>query len=237
MTLKDRLQSLVVLTEEELKNYLYNELQKYYSLDNIYLLDGGIIVKGNDKITLVSHMDIHPIININHKEKKLLSFLNTVYCKTGIGGDDRCGVLIILELLDRGYRPNIIFTEKEEVGRVGVRKLIDNHLDLLIDITKDSPYLMGLDRKEFNEVVFYECKNEEFREFILNTYYLDYNIGSFSDVSNLGPALNKAICNISVCYYSAHSENEYVNLKKLKFMIDKIEVMVKDSNNINSYSY
>ena len=96
---------------------------------------------------------------------------------------------------------------------------------------------MGLDRKGFNEVVFFECKNEEFREFILNTYYLDYNIGSFSDVSNLGPALNKAICNISVCYYSAHSENEYVNLKKLKFMIDKIEVMVKDSNNINSYSY
>ena len=237
MTLKGRLQSLVVLTEVELKNYLYNELQKYYSLDNIYLLDGGIIVKGNDKITLVSHMDIHPIINIDHKEKKLLSFLNTVYCKTGIGGDDRCGVLIILELLDRGYRPNIIFTEKEEVGRVGVRKLIDNHLDLLIDITKDSPYLMGLDRKGFNEVVFCECKNEEFREFILNTYYLDYNIGSFSDVSNLGPALNKAICNISVCYYSAHSENEYVNLKKLKFMIAKIEVMVKDSNNINSYSY
>ena len=92
MTLKGRLQSLVVLTEVELKNYLYNELQKYYSLDNIYLLDGGIIVKGNDKITLVSHMDIHPIINIDHKEKKLLSFLNTVYCKTGIGGDDRCGV-------------------------------------------------------------------------------------------------------------------------------------------------
>ena len=237
MTLKGRLQSLVVLTEVELKNYLYNELQKYYSLDNIYLLDGGIIVKGNDKITLVSHMDIHPIINVHHKEKKLLSFLNTVYCKTGIGGDDRCGVLVILELLDRGYRSNIIFTEKEEVGRVGVRKLIDNHLDLLIDITKDSPYLMGLDRKGFNEVVFYECKNEEFREFILNTYYLDYNIGSFSDVSNLGPALNKAICNISVCYYSAHSENEYVNLKKLKFMIAKIEVMVKDSNNVNSYSY
>ena len=237
MTLKGRLQSLVVLTEVELKNYLYNELQKYYSLDNIYLLDGGIIVKGNDKITLVSHMDIHPIINIDHKEKKLLSFLNTVYCKTGIGGDDRCGVLIILELLDRGYRPNIILTEKEEVGRVGVRKLIDNHYDLLKDITKDSPYLMGLDRKGFNEVVFYECKNEEFREFILNTYYLDYNIGSFSDVSNLGPALNKAICNISVCYYSAHSENEYVNLKKLKSMIDKIEGMVKDCNSIKNYSY
>ena len=79
MTLKGRLQSLVVLTEVELKNYLYNELQKYYSLDNIYLLDGGIIVKGNDEITLVSHIDIHPIIDVNHKEKKLLSFLNTCF--------------------------------------------------------------------------------------------------------------------------------------------------------------
>ena len=237
MKIKDRLQSLVILTEDEFKNYLYNELQRYYSLDDIYLLDGGIVVKGKDKITLVSHMDIHPIIDNNHKEKKLLSFLNTVYCKTGIGGDDRCGVLVILELLDRGYRPNIILTEKEEVGRVGVRKLIDNHYDLLKDITKDSPYLMGLDRKGFNEVVFYGCDNKEFINFLLNEYHLDYNVGSFSDVSSLGPSLNKAICNISVCYYSAHSENEYVNLKKLKLMIDKIEVMVKDSNNIKSYIY
>jgi len=237
MKIKDRLQSLVILTEEELKNYLYSELQRYYSLDSIYLLDGGIVVKGKDKATLVSHTDIHPIINIDHKEKKLLSFLNTVYCKTGIGGDDRCGVLVILELLDRGYRPNIIFTEKEEVGRVGVRKLIDNHLDLLIEITKDSPYLMGLDRKGFNEVVFYGCGNKEFINFLINEYHLDYNVGSFSDVSNLGPSLNKAICNISVCYYSAHSENEYVNLKKLKSMIDKIEGMVKDCNSIKNYSY
>lgn len=237
MKIKDRLQSLVVLTEVELKEYLYEHLKKYYDEHNIYLLDGGIVVNGKDKATLVAHLDIHPIIDNNHKEKKLLSFLNTVYCKTGIGGDDRCGVLIILELLDRGYRPNIIFTEKEEVGRVGVRKLIDNHLDLLIDITKDSPYLMGLDRKGFNEVVFYECNNLEFIDFITNEYSLELNRGSFSDVSSLGPSLNKAICNVSVCYYSAHSENEYVNLKKLKSMIDKIELMVKDSNNIKSYSY
>ena len=237
MTLKDRLQSLVVLTEVELKECLYKHLKKYYDEHNIYLLDGGIVVRGSDNSTLVAHMDIHPIINKEHKDKKLLSFLNTVYCKTGIGGDDRCGVLVILELLDRGSRPNIIFTEKEEVGRLGVRKLIDNHLDLLIDITKDSPYLMGLDRKGFNEVVFYGCDNKEFINFLLNEYHLDYNVGSFSDVSSLGPSLNKAICNISVCYYSAHSENEYVNLKKLKLMIDKIELMVKDSNNIKSYIY
>ena len=237
MTLKDRLQSLAVLTEVELKECLYKHLKKYYDEHNIYLLDGGIVVRGSDNSTLVVHMDIHPIINKEHKDKKLLSFLNTVYCKTGIGGDDRCGVLVILELLDRGSRPNIIFTEKEEVGRLGVRKLIDNHLDLLIDITKDSPYLMGLDRKGFNEVVFYGCDNKEFINFLLNEYHLDYNVGSFSDVSSLGPSLNKAICNISVCYYSAHSENEYVNLKKLKSMIDKIEGMVKDCNNIKNYSY
>ena len=237
MTLKEKLQSLVVLTELELKDYLYEELKKYYLLDNIHLLDGGILVKGEDKTTLVAHMDIHPIIDLKHKEKKLLSFLNTVYCKTGIGGDDRCGVLVILELLKRGYKPNIIFTEKEEVGRVGVRKLIDNHLDLLVDITKDAPYLIGLDRKGFNEVVFYECENQEFIDFILSEYQLALNRGSFSDVSNLGPALNKAICNVSVCYYSAHSENEYINLKKLKVMIDKIEVMVKDSNIIRKYEY
>ena len=237
MTLKDRLQSLVVLTEIELKECLYKHLKKYYDEHNIYLLDGGIVVRGSDNSTLVAHMDIHPIINKEHKDKKLLSFLNTVYCKTGIGGDDRCGVLVILELLDRGYRPNIIFTEKEEVGRLGVRKLIDNHLDLLIDITKDSPYLMGLDRKGFNEVVFYGCDNKEFINFLLNEYHLDYNVGSFSDVSSLGPSLNKAICNISVCYYSAHSENEYVNLKKLEFMINKIEVMVRECNGINKFSY
>lgn len=235
--IKDRLQELVKLNELDLKNYLYKELNKYYHESDIYYLDGGILVRGLEKATLVAHMDIHPIIDDNHKEKELLSFLNTVYCKTGIGGDDRCGVLVILDLLDRGYRPNIIFTEKEEVGRVGVRKLIDNHLDLLIDITKDSPYLMGLDRKGFNEVVFYGCDNKEFINFLLNEYHLDYNVGSFSDVSNLGPALNKAICNVSVCYYNAHSENEYVNLKQLNVMIDKVEVMVKDCNSIKNYSY
>ena len=81
------------------------------------------------------------------------------------------------------------------------------------------------------------CNNLEFIDFITNQYELELNRGSFSDVSNLGPSLDKAICNVSVCYYSAHSENEYVNLKKLKLMINKIELMVKDSNYIKSYSY
>ena len=72
---------------------------------------------------------------------------------------------------------------------------------------------------------------------VISEHHLDYNVGSFSDVSNLGSSLNKAICNISVCYYSANSKNENVNLKKLEFMIDKIEGMVKDCNSIKNYSY
>ena len=72
---------------------------------------------------------------------------------------------------------------------------------------------------------------------VISEHHLDYNVGSFSDVSNLGSSLNKAICNISVCYYSANSGNEYVNLKKLEFMINKIEVMVRECNGINKFSY
>ena len=239
MTLKEKLQKLVILDEQQLKNSLYDKLQNYYDKKDIYYLNGGIIVKGKDSSTLVAHLDLHRIIDKEHEDKTIIELNeDEVYCETGIGGDDRCGVLVILQLLSKGYRPSIIFSEQEEIGRVGTNKLINNNLDLLKDVTSTSPYLLGLDRKGFNEVVFYGCNNREFKQYIKRSFGLKEEIGTYNDVSDLEPALNKAICNVSVCYYHPHSEQEIVNLKELSKMMHIIEGMVKDSIETNSsYSY
>ena len=49
-----------------------------------------------------------------------------MWCPDGIGGDDRCGVFNILDILSQGYLPHVIFSWNEEIGGVGATKFSDN---------------------------------------------------------------------------------------------------------------
>ena len=40
--------------------------------------------------------------------------------------DDRAGVYAIIQIIEAGYKPHVIFTTDEEIGALGAQKLIED---------------------------------------------------------------------------------------------------------------
>lgn len=152
----------------------------------------------------------------------------------GIGGDDRCGVFMILELLDRGYRPTVLFCEDEEIGGVGSNKFIRTSYS---NVLEDMKYLIELDRANDSDAVFYDCGNEEFQNYIMDKTGYEEASGSFSDIGHLSPDGDVASVNLSCGYYKAHTTSEYVIFEEMMNTIDKVVLLLDDEENVEKFDY
>lgn len=211
---------LCKLNQHALKSMLIKELFNMgYS---VVYGDGYIYAKGDIPVLLTAHMDTVHKYNVidfyeyydEENERHIIS------SPQGIGGDDRCGIYIILEII-KTHKCSVLFCEDEEVGGIGSEKFCKTEY---IAELSDMKYLIELDRANANDAVFYNCYNELFIDFIeSNTGYKD-SWGTFSDISNLAPECEVAAVNLSCGYYNAHKETEYVIVEE---MLNTIEV-VKD---------
>lgn len=164
---------------------------------------------------LVAHLDtVH---------KKLPSFIcyskdgNYMMSPDGIGGDDRCGVYIILSLLNKlPFKPHVVFTMDEEIGGKGAYAFVSYADKHPIEQLK---YIVEFDRKGNNDCVFYSCGNDSFVEFV-EQFGFKKSYGTFSDISIIAPALGAAAVNLSSGYYNPHTEHEYVSVKDMNKIID-----------------
>ena len=80
-----------------------------------------ICAEGVIPIALVAHMDtvfFKPATTIYYDRQK-----NTMWSPMGLGADDRAGVFAIIQILQSGLRPHIIFTTDEEKGCLGAEAL------------------------------------------------------------------------------------------------------------------
>lgn len=192
--------------EMSLKRYLRKELVRYgYNPVNE---KGFLYAKGTLPVLLTAHMDTVHVKTCNTIYSTSDNNTTIIKSPEGIGGDDRCGIYIILRILrETDLRPSILFCEQEEVGGIGSDLFIDT--DYINDLKK-LKFLVELDRANKDDAVFYDCGNIDFIDFILEeTGYIE-NYGSFSDISNLSPACDIASVNLSCGYYKAHTLNEYV---------------------------
>lgn len=136
-----------------------------------------------------------------------------------LGADDRCGVKTILDVIEAGKRPHVLFTTDEEIGCVGSNKLIDDEIPLTA--LADSSMLIQIDRGvhegSWNEMVFYEYDENSIPEILeeLEKYYTLAN-GSYTDVAVLGPVYDKPIVNLSASYQNEHTRSEFINLHAYK---------------------
>lgn len=203
-------------SEDELYNFLLNELNKYY---NNILIDWDrtyIVAVGEVPIVLVAHLDtVFPkppkrFFSLKMDKSKITS-------PSGLGADDRAGVYAILDILEQGLRPSIVFTCGEEKGGIGVKNLIK---DIPKDITH-SNCIIELDRQGSMEAVYYDCANFEFEDFI-SEFGFETEFGTFSDISYLAPAWGIAAVNLSVGYYFEHSYQEVLDIKELDLTIQKV---------------
>ena len=137
----------------------------------------------------------------------------------GIGGDDRCGVFMIMNIV-KDLHCSVLICEDEEDGGKGAGKFCNTKYIKNLGVN----YMVELDRRGHYDAVFYNCANKDFEDFVCDATGFKAAFGSFSDISKLAPAAGIAAVNLSCGYYNAHKTDEYVVYEE---MMDNIE-SVKD---------
>ena len=222
----NRLIDILKMDEIELKNYLYDYLLEK-NMQPIYE-NGFLYAKGNIPILLVAHMDTFFSIlpnEIVYDEKN-----DMIYSDNGaLGGDDRCGVYAIMNILEK-YKPHVLFTDDEEIGGLGAREAVRK-------IEKpDVKYIIEFDRKGSNDCVFYDCDNSRFIKYI-QSFGFKLDFGSFSDICILSDAWKIASVNLSSGYYNEHTFNEYIKFNELTNNINRVKHMLDNVNRVKYFKY
>lgn len=198
------------MSQKTLKKHLTKDLSEIYP--NVISDDGYVFAQGEFPVLLVAHMDtVHktlPQTFIYDEKTQVIS------SPQGIGGDDRCGIYMIMEIIKK-YNCSVLFCEDEEIGAVGADKFANEKWIKELDFN----YIIEFDRKGNNDAVFYDCDNIDFEDFITKEFYKS-SWGSFSDISVLAPALGCAAVNLSCGYYHAHTTKEYVVIPEMEASIE-----------------
>lgn len=187
-----------------------------------------LLVKGTAPVLLVAHMDtvhIDRVKTICYSEDG-----NVLMSPQGIGGDDRCGIYGICKVYEQAKeKPWLLFTCDEEIGCIGACAFADDFMAGKIDpMIQQVKLIIELDRKGKNDAVFYDCDNDQFRQYILSKGFIE-QIGSYSDIVEIGEAMGIASVNLSSGYYNAHTTSEYIVLNDLETTIKKVIGIVQES--------
>lgn len=215
------------MTQHEVKQYMkgYLASKKYKPVDQ----DGFLYAKGTVPVLLVAHMDTvhksqcHEIKNVNGKMSS----------PQGIGGDDRCGIFIIMNIV-KELNCSVLLCEDEEKGCIGANKFLKTTFKDVDGNEKpyikhlDVNYMIEFDRKGKNDAVFYHGGNEEFMDFVEDATNFKFASGSVSDISVLMEPANLSAVNLSCGYYAAHTIYEYVMYDEMIDTIDAAKVLIKE---------
>jgi hypothetical protein len=199
------------MTQKALKAHVTRELAQAYP-NKVYAGDGYVYAQGEFPVLLVAHLD-----TVHKKLPKVIFYeeKNDSYSSPyGIGGDDRCGVYMIFEVIKR-FNCSVLFCEDEEVGGIGAKKFASTDLAKELEFN----YAIEFDRRGRNDAVFYDCDNQDFEDFVTKEFYKTA-YGSFSDICTVAPVLKCAAVNLSCGYYNAHTEQEYVIAREMDASIE-----------------
>mgnify|MGYP003704486339 FL=1 len=210
------------------EQYLIAKITRYLNESNLdYVIDehGNIYVtKGVADYypCVVAHTDtVHRIVDMEivedpNEEDFLYAVEKNTRKRTGCGGDNKAGVYVCLELLEKVEVLKAVFFVSEEYGCFG---------SILSDESffENVGYALQFDAPE-NDWVTHYCNGvklfDEEGDFyktiqpILEDYMGDYSLGRhpYTDVSILGAFHDFSCINYSVGYYNMHSNMEYVSI-------------------------
>ena len=226
------------LSAKSLKKYLCGLMKEIYP-DNTYIGDGYIYCKGEIPVLLTAHIDtVHKgLVKDFYEDVQTDANGNTTHTISspqGIGGDDRCGIYEILQVLGAGYRPHILFCEEEEIGGVGSDKFCATKY---IEELSKLKFLIELDRANANDLVFYENANQDWIDWVEDETNWKMAWGSFSDICNLSPACGIASVNLSCGYYKAHTVYEYVIVEEMLEAIEVVKHLLDASEKVEAFEY
>ncbi|PPB52952.1 hypothetical protein [Campylobacter hyointestinalis] len=208
---------LLLNNQDELMDYIINFIRKSNKYHSVTDVNGGVLAlpKGANKYPLICiHLDT---IN-THKKAELktddliiddddIISLNTKARAVCLGGDDRAGVYIALQLIKAKKPFAFGFFKDEEIGCIGSSSL-SSYINSLDNITA----FIGLDRRGADEVATYGHDNKELINIFESKGYIEA-VGSVTDASKLSALSNKGLAcvNLSVGYYNEHTKKEILN--------------------------
>lgn len=198
--------------------YIVRQLKKigceYYTFNGcIYATKG----KADSYPCIVSHIDtVHEIVEdltVVNVKGNLTGFNSFTMEQSGIGGDDKVGIFIALQCLEKFDNIKAVFFRDEEVGCEG-------SYDPDIDFFKDCNFVLQCDRRGNTDFITnasgIELTGDDFKaelKGLLPLYGYKFSNGMMTDVMALKQSgIKCAMANISCGYYNPHCADEFVNI-------------------------
>ncbi len=214
-----------MLTENQLINLLIRlvshtipygyerKLKRYLPKGGVWdEADNYIIEIGSDSETIfAAHLDTVGSRYQKTKPKVESGIIYTTKRCACLGGDDKCGVLCLVALINANVPGTYIFHSGEEVGGIG-----SDHIAKTMDLTKFKR-AVEFDRRGKHSVItdmgWTSTCSDKFAEELTTKLGMGFKpdpTGSFTDVLNYADIIPE-VTNISTGYENAHSSREVID--------------------------
>tara|TARA_B100000927_G_scaffold288996_1_gene284690 strand:+ start:193 stop:1032 length:840 start_codon:yes stop_codon:yes gene_type:complete len=205
-----------VLTQKNYKHHIDE-------IGNIYVTKG----KTDNFPCFVSHTDtVHrvnknlKVIQLEEEGKTILTGIDSTTMRpSGIGGDDKCGVYLCLEMLDKLDNVKVAFFVSEEIGCIGSNQADPNFFkDVGYAIQYDSPKGNSMSLTLMGKRLFSENSDfaEKVSEPILEHGVTSWERHPYTDIWPLMEKFNFACLNLAAGYHRYHTDDEYVVVEEVQ---------------------
>ena len=212
---------------------------------SFYVSDGNIYIQrghSSDYPCMVAHMDtvhdicedLYPVV-VNGN----ITGLNRVtMTQTGIGGDDKVGVYIALEMLRKFDNIKVAFFRDEEVGCHG-------SYDADMGFFKDCRFVLQCDRRGNDDFITsasgVELSGKSFQDAVLpiiSGFGYKFAHGMMTDVMALKEnGIRCSVANIGCGYYNPHCDNEFVNIYDVQNCLEMCETIIRYCTDMYKHKY
>jgi hypothetical protein len=177
---------------------------------------------------VVSHTDtVHTLDTIIIREEFLpneqknyrpaLKAYNKFGHSTGIGGDDKCGVYVCLELFNNFDKLKGAFFVEEEIGMLGSKESDDRFFENVgYAIQFDAPSSNWITEVCSGVKLFDEDFKTEIKGVLNESGYHKFSIDPFTDVNQLAKKYDFNCLNLGCGYYRQHSDSEFVVISEVE---------------------
>jgi tripeptide aminopeptidase len=233
---------------------------------NVYLTKGILENDTENYPCVVSHMD-----TVHRSHRNLIESKSKLIIKednlgvltahhpdtdkqTGIGGDDKCGVYVCLEMFNKFDKLKGAFFVEEEIGMLGSKESDDSFFtNVGYAIQFDAPSSNWITEVCSGVKLFDGDFKLEIKEVLNESGYTKFSIDPFTDVNQLAKKYDFNCLNLGCGYYRQHTDSEYVVISEVndsvmagiklitklgnkKYIHNKIEVKsVLTENHRNDY--
>jgi hypothetical protein len=152
-----------------------------------------------------------------------------------LGADDGAGVAMLMHLMHAGIPAYYIFTQGEECGGIGATHLAKHDAKLLAEFDR----AIAFDRRGIDSVITHQgrgrCCSDAFADALsaalnedMTLMYLPDNTGVYTDTAEFIEVIPECT-NISVGYYSEHSDKESLDIIHFQALADRVALIDWDS--------